>query len=342
MDTAGGEANEEEAFLAARLADIESSGVPFLTDQDARGNDRAHPLANLWDNGADPVAMLRHESRVRRTALERFSAAAIPAGETMSSLEHVLVPLYFHHRYQLEAAVRQLGGVSYRHGVRGGAPSQLTPVPAETQQDALAAVLDTLTREFLELPTAVLDLIPPRAPGDDNAAERFDNSDLLLDGEGIAAAGIRMTLELLLDPVRAERMIDQQVRNTDMPGFDAVCEALMVQGWARSGEDHGALRAQVLERWMDLAVRADVSVRVQRVAWKSLSEIRRLYADGVVPMITIEERRQAIWETVRLEAFFLDPRAPRTPLRLSPNPARVPHRLRRRGRTRLLNQAVRT
>ena len=41
--------------------------------------------------------------------------------EPLADLEAALVPLYFRHRYHLEAAVRQLGGVSYRHAVRRGA-----------------------------------------------------------------------------------------------------------------------------------------------------------------------------------------------------------------------------
>ena len=55
---------------AKELEQILHDGVPhgmlFMTDADARPAGAAHPLASLWDNGADPVATLRHEMEVRR------------------------------------------------------------------------------------------------------------------------------------------------------------------------------------------------------------------------------------------------------------------------------------
>ncbi|NHW87731.1 zinc-dependent metalloprotease, partial [Escherichia coli] len=55
------------------------SGWRFLTDQDARPAGAAHPLANLWDNGADPVEELEHILRVREIALEKFGERNIQA-----------------------------------------------------------------------------------------------------------------------------------------------------------------------------------------------------------------------------------------------------------------------
>ena len=41
---------------------------------------------------------------VRRASLERFGEQAIKRGQPMALIEEVLVPLYLHHRYQVEAA----------------------------------------------------------------------------------------------------------------------------------------------------------------------------------------------------------------------------------------------
>ena len=66
------------------------------------------------------------------------------------------MPLYLHHRYQLQAAVKTLGGVRYTYAVKdGGAvrPSSVAPVePADRQREALAAVLETLDPKALVLP----------------------------------------------------------------------------------------------------------------------------------------------------------------------------------------------
>ena len=309
------EPEDEAAFLAACLADMEASGVPFLTDADARGSDRAHPLANLWDNGDDPVAMLEHEIEVRRIALEGFGEAALNPGEALSRLEEVLVPLYFHHRYQLEAAVRQLGGVWYRHAVRGQAPAGVRPVEAEVQHAALAAVLRTLEPEFCALPPGLLASLPPPAPGSDGTAERFDDRDLLPDPAGIAAANVRLTLDLLLDPTRAARLEDQSARDPRQPGFDDVLGALVDQAWGDG--DRTVQRSQLLRRLMDLAVDERVPVRVARVALTTLEDLR-------LTRLTVPEdaegQRQQRWERMVLDAFFADPRQHRP----APPPAPIP------------------
>ncbi|MEM7310288.1 MAG: zinc-dependent metalloprotease [Planctomycetota bacterium] len=299
------EADEEEEFLAARLADMERSGIPFLTDADARGADRAHPLANLWDNGDDPVEMLRHEMRVRAIALDAFSEAAVRPGEPFSSLEEVLVPLYFHHRYQLEAAIRQLGGVWYAHAVRGGTPADVRPVEAEQQRRALDAALDALEPEFLRLPRAVQELLPPPAPDGDPAAERFGGR-LLLHADAAEASAIRLTLDLLLDPSRAARMMEQEQYDAEQPGFDELVEQLIARGWASAG-DRIELRTQIVTGLMDLAVRDGVPTSVARVALMALEEVQRMYRRGGIAEDTIEQRRQGLWERTALQAFFENP-----------------------------------
>ena len=58
----------------------------------------AHPLAAMWDNGGDPVAMLAQQMAVRRIGLRNFGERSIPPGAPLSTLGAVLMPLYFHHR----------------------------------------------------------------------------------------------------------------------------------------------------------------------------------------------------------------------------------------------------
>src|SRR5258708_32902484 len=71
--------------------------------------------------------MLRHEIDVRRIALSQFGLRNIPMGTPLAQLEEMLVPLYLHHRYQLEAAAKSIGGLDYRYSVKeeGG----LVPTP---------------------------------------------------------------------------------------------------------------------------------------------------------------------------------------------------------------------
>ena len=137
----------------------------YVTDEDARPANSAHPLASLWDSGSDPIATLGHEMEVRRIGLSTFGIRNIPVGTPLSELERQLLPLYLHHRYQLQAAVKSLGGVYLTYAVRTAAgpnPSKVAEVVSpERQRAALDAVLRTLSIDELRIPERILDLIPP-------------------------------------------------------------------------------------------------------------------------------------------------------------------------------------
>jgi predicted Zn-dependent protease len=95
------ENNELEKILREGV----SNGMLFISDNDTRPASAANPLANLWDNGTDPVARLKHEMQVRRIGLNQFGLNNIPQETPLSELEINFLPLYLHHRYQLTAAV---------------------------------------------------------------------------------------------------------------------------------------------------------------------------------------------------------------------------------------------
>ncbi|MES1211089.1 MAG: zinc-dependent metalloprotease, partial [Acidobacteriota bacterium] len=102
---------DEKKALDAMLRDALSQGLIFLTDEDARPAGAANPKAVLWDNGADPVESLRHEMEVRRIGLSRFGERNIAPGRPLAFLQEVLVPLYLHHRYELDHALKAVGGL---------------------------------------------------------------------------------------------------------------------------------------------------------------------------------------------------------------------------------------
>ena len=151
----------ERAGLTAILRENQERGFRFLSDGDARAAGAAHPLAALWDNGSDPVARLAHEMEVRRRALARFGEPAVLPGTPLGQLAEVLVPLYFRHRYQLEAAAKCVAGVDYAYRVRGDGAPAMTPVPAARQREALAAVLAACDPATLDLPEPLLGLLEP-------------------------------------------------------------------------------------------------------------------------------------------------------------------------------------
>ena len=223
---AGAEA--ERAALERILRDNRERGYLYLSDGDTRPAGAAHPLAAMWDNGSDPVAGLAHELDVRRIALAHFGEGNIAPGTAMSTLAEVLTPLYFHHRYALEAAAKSIGGLDYAYAVRGDGAPGATAVPAARQRAALIGVLRTLVPAELDLPDSVLRLLAPAAM-EYPAHREFMRSRTspAFDALGAAATAADFTLACLLPPERLARMVDFHRRDHAQPGPEELLDALV-------------------------------------------------------------------------------------------------------------------
>ena len=211
---------DERATLDRILAEARGRGLTFFTDEDARPTGSSHPQAHLWDNGDDAAAELDRMLRVRKVALAAFGERAIRAGAPLAKLEEALVPLYFHHRYQVEAATKVIGGLSYAYALRGDGQVPVTAIPPATQRRALASVLHVLTPEVLMLPPQVLRTLPPRPSGFAATRELFTgDTGRVLDALAPATAAADMVVGLVLDPDRATRLIQQHALDAAQPSL---------------------------------------------------------------------------------------------------------------------------
>ena len=287
---------DEDRELRKIVADGVAAGMLFISDEDARPAGAAHPLASLWDDGADPVAQLRHEMEVRRIGLSQFGLDSIHDGTPLSMLEAKFLPLYLHHRYQLLAAVKTLGGLSYTYAVKTGGKPVPTPVadivPAARQREALHAVLDTLSVDALAVPERILDLIPPQAfgyggPPTELFAKRTDR---VFDPIAPVTIAADLAVSALLQPERAARLDEFHARNGANPSFDEVARALLSQTWyspapggasaGRAREVLEAVQNLVVTRLMDLAANADAATSVRATAAGRLRDLRDGIARG--------------------------------------------------------------
>ena len=215
---------DERAGLDAIVREGLSRGLVFLTDEDARPEGSASPLAHLWDNGPDAAAGLRQELEVRRIGLAGFGEHNVAPGQPLTLLNEVLVPLYFHHRYQLEAASKVVGGLRYTYALRGDGQPPSKPVDGDVQRRALAAILDVLSPETLDLPEPVIGLLLPRAAENE---EMFNGlATPVFDPLSAAATGADMAVRLLLRPERAARLVDFHRRDPALPGLEEVLDGL--------------------------------------------------------------------------------------------------------------------
>ena len=279
------EPRELKTLLEAGVA----GGMLYVTDGDARPAGSAHPLASLWDNGSDPVATLKHEMEVRRIGLSTFGLRNIPIGTPLSELERQLVPLYLHHRYQLQSAVKSLGGVYFTYSVRtasGPNPSKVAEVVSpEAQRAALRAVLATLSVDELRIPGRILDLIPPPAFGyGGGTAEPFARrTDPTFDPIGAATIAADLGVTALLQPARAARLVQQSALDARSPSFSEVVTALVGATWKAAVPADGYGRAiqrdiqsLTATRLMDLAADAGAGPQVRSAAAAGLREILAL------------------------------------------------------------------
>ena len=318
---------DESAELEKIVTDGLQAGMLFISDADARPPGAAHPLANLWDNGDDPIGMLRHEMEVRRIALSQFGLGNVPRGTPLSLLEAKLLPLYLHHRYQLQAAVKSVGGLFYTYAVKTGAnASSPTPaqsiVPAETQRRALNAVLDTIKVEELALPRRILALIPPRAYGYEGGTQELfaKRTDPAFDAVGAATIAADLAITGLLEPHRAARLNQFHALDGSNPDFNEVSGALVARTWRAPAPKDAyqaaiarAVQSLVVTRLMDLAANPDASTQVRANATGQLRAIMRDLPSSDATFATGDAATDAHLRATRddIERFLARPAEPR-------------------------------
>lgn len=310
-----------------------AAGMLYVSDADARPAGAAHPLGHLWDNGADPVAQLAHELEVRRIAMDRFGLGNIPDAASLSFLEQMFLPLYLHHRYQVQATVKSVGGVHYTYAARhgdGALPALPRIVEPDVQRAALTAVVRTLSPEVLAIPERILALLPPRTDvfGGFNTELFPGRTGPTFDAVGVATLAADHTISLLLNAQRAARLIEHHARDARNPGFQSVLDALhdAVRPTAASAEGlDGAIRRAVqalhARRLMDLASDANASSDVRAMATAAL---RRLVT---IPLPTLADAEAAaVWSAhaaaleADVERFLKRPEATVTHPRPLPTP----------------------
>jgi hypothetical protein len=222
------EGTDENKALDDIVQNSLKNGLTFLSDQDARPLGSAHPYAHLWDTGKDPVDELNRSLEIRNVALKNFGENNIKPGAPMAALEEVFVPVYFFHRYQLEAAVKMIGGLNYRYALRGDGQPVAELLTPEQEAKALDAVLKTVDPSALALPEHLLKLIPPRALGYSRHRELIKiKTELTFDPISVAETAADMTFSLILHPARANRLVEHHGRNPKLPSLESVIDRLI-------------------------------------------------------------------------------------------------------------------
>jgi len=213
------ETNEKD-YLSSILKEANEKGLSFISDRDARAKGGAHPYAHLWDNGKDVAVQLNHLLSARKKALSNFGENVIQFDRPLAQIQETLIPIYFLHRYQVEATVKLIGGLDYSYKMREDHLKKMSIVPAEWQFEAANSLANAVKAENLALPEQLLNTLYPRPLG------YYDNRELLqgrtgitFDAIGAAEQASAMVFELVMHPQRLSRLVEYHARDQKYPGI---------------------------------------------------------------------------------------------------------------------------
>ena len=295
------------------LVKAASSGLKYITDQDARPMSGAHSEAHLWDNGTDARDELNRMMKIRRKILDDFSEKAIRTGMPMSTIEEVLVPIYLFHRYQVDATSKLVGGLEYTYALRGDGQTATNLLTNKRQVVALDALLNTVRVKNLMLPEALLGKIPPRAFGYPRTRETFQSrAGPVFDYLAAVETAASLPFRFLFNADRANRLVTFKARQSDQPGFTKVLDNIITSVWKNPSSDRlertiqRVVEMEMLNHLMRLTVnpRAYDGVRA-----KSLAGIKnvRSYAAARVGRKTNEDGNYYVYVMRQIDQFLDDP-----------------------------------
>ncbi len=219
-------ASEREALIAKARKD----GLLYVADAEGRSIATGHPQGAVWDNGSDAAKTLSEVMEVRRIALSNFGPGSLRKGQPISDLNTVIVPIYLYHRYQTAAAAKLIGGMDFGYNLAGDGAPAAAIVPAAQQRAALSAVLETLDPSALDLSDDVLSHLTPSLVSysiADSQRELFKRTAYpAFDPVSAADTAAGLTLDALLNPVRAARLVEFHRRDSANLGFGEVLDTI--------------------------------------------------------------------------------------------------------------------
>ncbi len=274
------EGTDEKAALEEILDKAYAAGLKYITDSDARPQSGAHPDAHLWDFGTDPASQLSKILDIREVALNNFGKANIKTGEPMAKLEEVLVPMYFFHRFQIEGTVKLIGGLNYSYNLKGDKLQEPKIIAKSTQEKALTEMLKTIDPKVLAVPENLLDLIPPRPSALGYSRELFKgNAGPALDALAIAETAADMSISLILNAQRANRLVEYSARANNL-SLETVLNELIKVSWDQKqqsgymGSVQQVANHVVLHNMIKLAASSQANPLTKAITHKKLMELQ--------------------------------------------------------------------
>jgi hypothetical protein len=260
--------SDEAAGLNAIVADMRKQGLIYVPDTD--------PRWTWYDDRATPAEGLSEALAARRVMLASYGPdSVLLPGEPIGELRNLrLWMAYLHHRYQVESAVKYIGGLYTDIVVKGENLPGTRPIPAKLQRDTLGLLMRSLSPVELAIPERLLaDLTPD--PGR-NLEDLSD--DPVFDQLRAARIAAALVVEPLLAPDRAARMVSLQARGIDGVTLSDLIDALLAASWNAKGGDAALLRVvqkAVLDGLMILGASSSTAPEARALALQTLDGLAK-------------------------------------------------------------------
>jgi hypothetical protein len=226
------DAEAEREGLAAIAQEALDRGHRFITGGYARDLAGSQPDSHMWWEGDEPFEALDRATAVRRVILEHFDERAIRPGEPMAWLNHRLAHAYLHHRYQVEAVVKYIGGMWFEHALRDDGQTPREVIPAAEQRRALDRILDVLSPREIAVPERIIDLIPPTPEGYDDRVPWIPTpAGPALDAQAIARSFAQEVVDNVLHRERVARVAAFHARDSGQLSLDELFGGLVDATW---------------------------------------------------------------------------------------------------------------
>ena len=270
----------EERALNEILTSATKRGLQFISDRDARAPGGLHPQAHLWDNGSNAVEEMKEVLKVRAKAMQQFGENNIRPGMPMALLEDALVPLYFYHRYQLEAVTKIVGGMYYSYALRNDGQIITRSVSKQEQMNALQAAVLSLDPKTLQIPDRIAALIPPRPAGYEFSRELFrKRTGLAFDQFAPAETAADFAFSFLFNSERLSRLL--QYEQQGGLGLNEMIQYVIDQTWKAPRRDkaEGLIQIQTEQVLLTYLLAASVdennSFVVRGIVLRQLDELKK-------------------------------------------------------------------
>lgn len=296
--------NEAEA-LHALVKMARNDGLTYKSDADVRSSRHGSADGHLWDNGENPLVEYDHLITVRAKALENMGLNTLATGESLSSLENALVPVYLLHRFQLEAVAKQVGGVVYSYESKGDfeQPQGVKAVSGEMQLAAIERLIAASSAPLLKMPDSVLSIITPPIFAEAQTREQFNGRmGRVFDPVSAAESAAAFSLSLLLHPERVNRLAYQHSRQSAIPSVESLLRKILSMHFYRQKHARDVLTPRLqmvaLQSVIHLLLNTATAPEVKLTITAELMALTEWLDDEDQPQYqALEHYLDVFWET---------------------------------------------